>query len=87
LINIRHAFSDVTLGTHVEHALDVTTAQTAINHGIGSSVYYLPHHDRGLGHVDLTDSIVSYGFGQAKGVLCRLCNHSEPLAVLTSDAR
>jgi hypothetical protein len=47
--------------THVERALDITTAQTAIDHGIGSSEYY-SHHDRGLCHLGLTDLIVSYGF-------------------------
>jgi hypothetical protein len=53
-------------GTHIERALDVTTAQKAMDHETGSSTYH-QHYDRGLDDVDATDLIVSDGDGRSKG--------------------
>jgi integrase len=45
-------------GTNIERALDVTTAQKAMDHEIAYSTYH-HHYDRGLNDVDATDLIVT----------------------------
>jgi hypothetical protein len=45
-------------GTNIERALDVTTAQKAMDHEIAYSTYH-QHYDRGLNDVDATDRIVT----------------------------
>lgn len=53
-------------GTTIESALDLETAQKAVNHDIGFRTFR-KHYDRGLDHSGVTDFLTGTGGGQMAG--------------------